>query len=299
MRPSDPGSVWTESVLYSFQGVPSGSGNGDAAWPNGLVFGRDGSLYGTAYDGGHCFTDETGTYCYGGAFRLQRPSQPGGGWSERVIYRFRGPSGSPASAIFDKAGNLYGTAQWGAYGFGFVFRLVPPQMQGRGWTEASVYDFRGGGDGAFPQAGLVADEAANLYGISLGTASGYGNIFELSPRQSGAWSESVLYNFAIIGDGYAPTVGPILGKNGHLYGTTSEGGRLDKGVVFELTPPQTHGKLWAESVLYNFRGGSNGFAPYGGLTFGKGGALYGTTPSGGDMTCGDGNGCGTIFMVVP
>jgi uncharacterized repeat protein (TIGR03803 family) len=298
-RPAEPGAAWTETVLDSFQGVPSGQGNGDAAWPNSLVFDKAGNLYGMAYDGGYCYTDETGTYCYGAAFKLKKPSRFRGGWSEKVIYRFDGPSGAPASAIFDKAGNLYGTAGWGAFGFGFVFRLKPPKKQGGVWRKASVYDFQGGSDGAFPQAGLVFDKAGNLYGASLGTGYGYSNIFQLSPTKGGTWSESVLYNFTEVSNGYVPTVGPILGKKGDLYGTTSEGGQFGKGVVFDLAPPGTEADAWTENVLYSFRGGSDGFAPYGGLTFGKGGALYGTTPSGGNMTCGNGNGCGTVFKVVP
>jgi uncharacterized repeat protein (TIGR03803 family) len=299
VRPTTPGGAWTENVLYRFQGVPSGRGNGDAAWPNGLVFDRAGNLYGMAYDGGHCFTDETGTYCYGGAFRLKRPASPEGTWNEKVIYRFRGPSGSPASAIFDKAGNLYGTAPGGAYGFGGVFRLEPPTKRGGAWTEVSVYDFQGGSDGAFPLPGLVFDAAGNLYGASLGTGYGYSNIFELSPVHVGAWSQSVLYNFILVKNGYIPTVGPILGENGDLYCTTSEGGQFGKGVVFQLVPPVMQGSAWTESVLYNFLGGSDGFAPQGGLTFGKGHALYGTTPAGGNTTCDNGNGCGTIFKLVP
>ena len=298
-RPAAPGGAWTESVLYSFQGVPGGQGNGDAAWPNAVVFGPDGSLYGTAYDGGHCFTDETGTSCYGGAFVLKKPPAPGGAWSERVLYRFSGPSGGPASAVLDKAGNLYGTAQWGAYGFGFVFELSPPQTRDGAWTESSLYDFQGSGDGAFPLPGLAFDATGDLYGASLGPGYGYSNIFELSPSQGGGWTESVLYNFSVIRDGYLPATGPILGRNGHLYGTTEEGGRLDRGAVLELAPPGGRDDGWTERVLSSFAGGSDGFAPYGGLNFGKGGLLYGTTAAGGDLSCGNGNGCGTVFAVVP
>lgn len=298
-RPAAPGGAWTESVLYSFQGVPSGQGNGDAAWPNAVAFGQDGNLYGTAYDGGHCFTDETGTSCYGGAFELKKPGAPGGVWNERVLYRFSGPSGGPASAVLDHAGNLYGTALWGAYGFGFVFELSPPQTMGGAWTEVSLYDFQGTGDGAFPLPGLAFDAAGNLYGASLGPGYGYSNIFELSPAQGGGWTELVLYSFAVIRDGYLPTKGPTLGRNGHLLGSTEEGGRFDRGALFELAPPGGQDGGWTERVLYSFAGGSDGFAPYGGLNFGKGGLVYGTTESGGDLNCASGNGCGTIFSVVP
>lgn len=285
-----PGAGWIETILYSFQGNPGGKGNGDLAWPNGLVFGKRGNLYGFAYDGGHCTTDETGTYCSGGAFKLRNE---GGAWNEKVIYRFNGSSGSPAGAIFDAHGNLYGTAPGGVYGFGGVFVLQPPQPGTSRWTESSVYDFHGNGDGAFPLYGLVFDGVGNLYDVSLGTGSEPGNLFELMPAQGGGWTESVLVDFTGA-NGYEPTTGPIVATNGNLYGTTEAGGANGPGTVFALVP-QNGG--WTETVLHSFTGGTDGRAPYGGLVFGKGGALYGTTPAGGNAGCG--SGCGIVFKVVP
>jgi uncharacterized repeat protein (TIGR03803 family) len=95
-----------------------------------------------------------------------------------------------------------------------------------------------------------------------------------------------------------PEVGPVLGQDGNFYGTTVEGGKSDYGAVYALSPPQRPGKFWAQSVLYSFAGGSDGFAPFGGLNFGRGGALYGTTVAGGTTGC-NGNGCGVIFRIVP
>jgi uncharacterized repeat protein (TIGR03803 family) len=93
----------------------------------------------------------------------------------------------------------------------------------------------------------------------------------------------------------------ILGVNRHLYGTASAGGEFGSGVVFELIPPGAQNGAWSYEVLYNF--GSGDGSPQFGLTFGKGGALYGTTPAGGNPACGDtggyGYGCGTVFKVVP
>lgn len=292
--PMESGQQWTETLLYNFQGVPSGKGDGDAAWPNGLVFGGKGVLYGLAYDGGRCRTDETGTYCFGAAFRLKESS--GGAWGERVLYRFDGTTGSPAGPVLDHAGNIYGTAPGGAYGFGAVFVLQPP-VHARTWIESSIYDFQGNGDGAFPLPGLLFDTAGNLYGASWGPGYGYNNVFELAPTGQGSWHQSVLYNFKKVAKGYIPEVAPILGFDGKFYGTTVEGGESDHGAVYALSPPQGGNRFWQERVLHSFAVGSDGFAPDGGLNFGKGGALYGTTYAGGTAGCANGNGCGVVFKI--
>jgi uncharacterized repeat protein (TIGR03803 family) len=54
-------------------------------------------------------------------------------------------------------------------------------------------------------------------------------------------------------------------------------------------------------VAHTFNGlkGSKGSQPTGGLTFDTEGNLYGTTGGGGDLTCNNGNGCGTIFKLSP
>lgn len=288
--PSAPGNSWTRTILYSFQGNPAGKGNGDLAWPNGLVFGANGDLYGLAYKGGHCTTDETGTYCLGGAFKLKNT---GGAPKETVLYRFKGPSGAPAGPVLDANGNLYGTAPGGAYGCGGVFMLQPPQT-GRLWTEMPLYDFHCNGDGAFPLPGLAFDKAGNLYDVSIGTGSEPGNVFELSPSQSG-WTETVVYDFAVVANGYIPTTGPIVADDGTLYGTTEEGGRRNFGALFALAPQNGGG--WNEKVLHSFGGANDGRAPYGGLVFGKHNALYGTTPTGGSSGCG--GGCGIVYRVAP
>ena len=286
-HPKRDGGAWTEIGLYSFLGNPSGRGNGDLAWPNGLVFDQTGNLYGLAYSGGHCTTDQTGTYCYGGAFALKPQN---GAWSESVIYRFKGQSGDPAGPALDSAGNLYGTAPGGAYGCGGVFSLTPRGKRGE-WIETSLYDFQCGSDGAFPVPGLTFDDAGNLFDMSLGAYSQPGSVFELSPAKGGGWTESVLYRFAKLAHGYTPTVGPITGPGGRLYGTTQEGGKSDSGIVFRLTP-RKNGKTWSEQVLHSFAGGSDGIAPFGGLVLGRNSAIYGTTPVGG-------SGYGTAFQVVP
>jgi hypothetical protein len=72
-------------------------------------------------------------------------------------------------------------------------------------------------------------------------------------------------------------------------------------VVFELSPPRTKGGKWMEAVLHNFAGGSDGETPNGGLVLNTTGAVYGTTPTGGNQLCNFGNGnvgCGIVFELT-
>jgi uncharacterized repeat protein (TIGR03803 family) len=304
--PSMPDGAWKEAVLHYFKGVPSGNGRGDAASPNNLVFGSDGNLYGMARSGGACQTIDDMESCSGAVFELIRPAVPGGAWTEKPIFIFNASDYSPEGAIFDSAGNLYGTAGGGANEAGLVFQLTPT-AQGL-WTFNDLHDFRDSPDGANAADGLTMDTAGNLYGVTLlggSSEPGNGTVFEVQPpaTQGGSWTESVLYSFQNGTDGNFPVSGPILDSAGNLYGTTELGGTSGIGTVYKLN--SNSGGGWMETILYSFTGGSDGGEPFGGLTFGKLGALYGTTSWGGTT----GNGlcqqfdeeltCGVIFGLAP
>src|ERR1700736_5501586 len=54
--------------------------------------------------------------------------------------------------VFDKAGNLYGTASvGGSSGNGMVFELSPPASSGNPWTEVVPRQFRRSPGGTFPE----------------------------------------------------------------------------------------------------------------------------------------------------
>jgi uncharacterized repeat protein (TIGR03803 family) len=115
------GSSWTESVIYNFKGADNDGGTPLA----GLVRDSDGILYGTTSAGG-TFT----LYCANGCgtvFKLTETS--GGGWQEKVLYRFAGAldgSEPQAPLILDSTGNLYGTATYSGSGAeGTVFKIKP------------------------------------------------------------------------------------------------------------------------------------------------------------------------------
>ena len=92
-----------------------------------------------------------------------------------------------------------------------------------------------------------------------------GTVFQLQQPsvEGGTWTETTLYSFKGVPDGYAPNPGLTLAANGDLYGTTSAGGTSFSqnpacpsdlngcGTVFRLAPPKS-GSAWQESVLYRF-----------------------------------------------
>jgi uncharacterized repeat protein (TIGR03803 family) len=262
------GSGWLITPLYEF----SSTGSGGANPSSGVIFGPDGSLYGTASTGGSGF---------GTVYKLQPPANACKTsicyWTQTVLYRFAaGPDGHQPTGnlIFDPAGNIYGTTQaGGALGYGTVFELT---KSGSNWTESVLYSFASGQDGNQPTDGVVIDHAGNLYGTTPygginNCQGGCGIVFELTPSGSG-WTEQVLYRFDGVPDAQRPYAGLIIDSASNLYGASFEGGTNGGGAVFELSP---NGNSWNYSVLYNLTGSDNG--PDARLAMDSAGNLYGTT----------------------
>jgi uncharacterized repeat protein (TIGR03803 family) len=195
-------------------------------------------------------------------------------------------------------GVLYGTTNpyaSGDPGYGTVFSLTPPSSPGGVWTQTLLHEFTDGSDGAFPYGGLVIDPSGVLYGTaSQAGTSGHGVVFALDPpaSPSGAWVESVLFNFPGGAAGAMPEAALLRGANGALYGTTLAGGAYYAGIAFELAPPAAPGGLWTERVLHSFGSAGDGSSPEAALTY-SGGVLYGTTNLGGA------NDYGTVFSLTP
>jgi uncharacterized repeat protein (TIGR03803 family) len=121
-----------------------------------------------------------------------------------------------------------------------------------------------------------------LYGTTeIGGTNGSGTVFSLDLKTG---VEKVLYSFSGGTDGEYPE-GNLIDVNGTLYGTAGLGGAYNYGNVFSLNP--TTG---AQTVLYSFRGGTDGVSPVAGLIDVKG-TLYGTTEAGGAHNY------GTVFSV--
>jgi uncharacterized repeat protein (TIGR03803 family) len=168
-------------------------------------------------------------------------------------------------------------------------------------TFSVLYTFTGGTDGGVPyqRDPLVLDKNGNLYGTTtlggdLGASQcfgyGCGVVFRISP----AGEETVLYSFTGATDGGDPEAGLVQDKEGNLYGTTAGGGASGGGVVFRVQPDGN------ETVLYSFPFvGPEGDSPVAGVVRDQEGNLYGTTPGGGDLSCGGGGGCGVVFKLDP
>src|SRR5215467_3784935 len=104
---------------------------------------------------------------------------------------------------------------------------------------------------------------------------------------------SVLYSSAGPPDAAGPTAALVMDAAGNFYGTTFFGGSADClcGAVFKLT------RGGREVVLYSFTGGSDGANPYAAVIRDSSGNLYGTTTGGGDLSCQEPGGCGTVFKI--
>src|SRR6202012_4072648 len=113
-------------------------------------------------------TSAGGTYGSGTVFELSPIA--GGGWTEHVLYSFGAGSqdgvGPSTPLVFDGAGHLYGTTEYGGpYYAGAVFELTPSASGS--WTEALLHTFGYGQDGQQPLAGLVLDAHGDLYGTTV------------------------------------------------------------------------------------------------------------------------------------
>lgn len=98
------------------------------------------------------------------------------------------------------------------------------------------------------------------------------------PAPAAAQTESVLYAFGRLHTGDFPIGRPLLDKTGVIYGTATQGGKYNAGVVYELSQS---GGAWTETILHAFTGGADGGYPWAGLIRGGDGALYGTADSNG------------------
>lgn len=210
--------TWTKKTLHSF------SGGNDGASPYGErpVLDSSGDVFGQVQSGG--------PHDFGLIFEMVPGSN--GSWSEKIVHAFAGASDGSSSygLTFDAAGNLFGNSTYSTI-------EVTPGSNGV-WTEKILHTFIGGSDGAYPNTALTFDKSGILYGATNSGGNHRGTVFSLTPASNGTWTEKILHRFAPGGgDGIYPFYGALaLDAQGNLYGTTSEGGSSNQGVVYEITP---------------------------------------------------------------
>lgn len=274
------------SVIHNF------TGGTDGAYPLAVTLDRQGNIYGNTGSG------------YGAIYRLKHI---GSAWILTPLVTFQAgdnAGGDPGAVTIGPNGTLYVenaaggdfNGQCDLSGCGTVVNLMPPATACRTalcpWNANLLYTFgnNGSSDGNTPLGSVVFDRAGNMYGTTqAGGTAGDGTVYELS-HTNGVWTESIIHSFAGGSDGILPVVGLAMDAAGNLYGTTNFGGAGSVGTVYELTPS---GSGWTETVLYSFRGSSDGGVPWGPLIVDSFGNVYGTTVYGGA-----GNG-GTVFELSP
>jgi uncharacterized repeat protein (TIGR03803 family) len=190
-----------------------------------------------------------------------------------------------SGTVGGKMTNTQGNRGWAAVMFAATLMMLAAAITAPAQTYSVLYAFKGGTDGSFPQGGVVADSAVNLYGT---TASGgtydQGTVFKLDA----SGNETILYSFTGGDDGGFPAAGVILDSAGNLYGTATESGfGFGHGVLFRLDPAGN------ETVLHTFSGGTDGAFPAAVLLRDRAGSLYGTTVAGGSF------GFGVVFKLDP
>jgi uncharacterized repeat protein (TIGR03803 family) len=200
-----------------------------------------------------------------------------------TLYSFTGGDGDlPLGPLLqDKAGNLYGTTEFGGSGgYGVVFSLSTSG------AETVLHSFSGT-DGENPEASLMRDSIGNLYGIATwGGAYNYGSVFKIDT----AGAETTLHNFTGgTSDGCLPAQGLVTDKSGNLYGTTAECGAYGNGTVFKLD------RAGKSTILHSFARGNDSLPEQGHLVWDKSGNLYGVTYGGGSNACT--NGCGVLYKL--
>jgi uncharacterized repeat protein (TIGR03803 family) len=301
--PAEAGGQWTEQVLIDSTEpsvrVPS----------HGLLFDAAGNLFGVQTTAAQA----EGQAITGYIAEVSPPSAPGGTWTSQILYLFADDETTsstncevPQSYLtMDSKGNLYGTCiNAGANGWGGVYELSPPSQAGGQWTVQLLHSFANDGvdgNGPGPEAGLILDAHANLYGTTEnGGSDNAGVVFELSPGAGGQWTETILYTFEFSGPN-TPMGAPVFDHQGNLYTTTADGGTNGAGAVVELSPPANQSSDWTLTELYGFGGKTTtGRNPATGVVFDAAGNLWGTTTHGSTYySTGPANTDGVLFELMP
>src|SRR5258706_1585982 len=191
----------TLTVFHTFNGP-----DGDTPI-TGVIRDGAGNVYGTTKWGGSAGS--------GTVFKLETSL------NEVLLHDFTGTTEAATprgNLILDSAGNRYGAASGGGESACQCGVICKIDRRGK-WTV--LYSFKGGQDGYSPGAGVILDDAGNLYGTTYSGGHTYGTVFKL--EASG--KETMLYRFRGGLDGSAPTGELVRDAAGNLYGAAQSGAR--------------------------------------------------------------------------
>jgi len=133
----------------------------------------------------------------------------------------------------------------------YVGTLVPVMVAFGHTSPPAITVLHGftGKDGSGPVAPLVQATDGNFYGTTqiegddgagCATHACYGTVFKLTPQGDFAVLHTFSWPYA---DGTKPLSGLVVGPDGYLYGTTSEGGATGYGIVYRISTAGRFQKL--------------------------------------------------------
>jgi uncharacterized repeat protein (TIGR03803 family) len=258
----------TVNTLYSF----SSNSSTQPIMPYGsMAQGRDGAFYGISQSGNGC--------CQGWFYKI---SSTGVLTPLHALSQAEGTNCNGLTLGTD--GNFYGTCfSGGTYSFGTLLKVTPSG------TLTVLHNFSGVADGCDPLAPPIQGVDGNFYGTTYFCGgTDLGSVYKYTP--AGAYK--ILYNFQGPPTDLQNPHGLIQGSDGNLWGMGDEGGAQNSvcpgcGGVFKMT---LAGK---ETIVYTFKGGTDGQDPYTSLVQASDGNFYGTTEGAG------GSNLGTVFKLTP
>ena len=259
-------------------------------------------LYGFCAEGGHCLT--TGAYPFGGVTlgldgNLWGTTQGGGKDGAGTVFKMT-PAGTlttlysftngndDSAPVFTllqgQDGNMYGVSEEqynGQYGSFF-------KMSTKGKISPHPFAYTNGASPSLPVQGTDG----NFYGttqVGGDKTCRCGVVY----KATAAGKITVLHYFtgyqsSTQYDGSRPIGILVQGSDGNFYGTTYQGGAVNVGTVFKITPSGSY------TLLYSFGSvAGDGTLPIAGLTLGTDGNFYGVTGNGGTKNT------GIIFKITP